>query len=577
MKRQKNDYFNIASYLPEMAKKRPFKKAVIFPEGRDHKGRISYTHYTFSQLEKVSNKYANGFLNLGLKKGDRVVMLVKPSLDFITVTFALFKIGAVPVLIDPGMGKENLFKCIAEVKPKGFIAVPIAHVIRLFNKIVLNDRAFKTVKHFITVGRKWFLGGVTLEEIADSSSSGEEPVLCPTKRSDTAAILFTTGSTGIPKGVVYEHGMFDSQVRMIQKTYNITEDDINLPAFPLFALFDTAWGITSVVPDMNPAKPALVDPGKIVQAVNNHGVTITFGSPAIWERVGKFCSENEIKLPSLKRILMAGAPVQAGILQRFKDVLPSDGETYTPYGATESLPVSSISGSEILGVTKRMTETGKGCCVGRPVEGMAVKIIRLTDDEIPVWDDSLENAAGEIGEIAVKGGIVTKQYFNKRKATALSKIKRGEETWHRMGDVGYIDEKGRIWFCGRKAHRVAMKDKTLFSVMCEGVFNTHKDVFRSALVGVGKENDKRPVIIIQPHEGKMPKSEKKKKRFIEELLKISGKNKVTKDIKDVLFHPAFPVDIRHNAKIFDIRHNAKIFREKLAVYASTSLQSTAAS
>jgi acyl-CoA synthetase (AMP-forming)/AMP-acid ligase II len=473
---KKDEHFNIASYLPKMAKKHPNKKAVVYPQGQGSEGHTSYIHYTFSQLEEESNRYANGFLRLGMKKGDRIVLLVRPGLDFVAITFALFKTGAVPVLIDPGMGKKNLFKCIAEVRPKGFIAVPIAHAIRLFNKKYL-----KTVKHFITVGRRWFWGGTTIHKIR--KTGGKDALMSDTKREDTAAILFTSGSTGAPKGVVYEHGMFDAQVRIIRDTYGITEDDIDLPAFPLFALFDTAWGITSVIPDMNPAKPAHVDPKKIIQAVEDHGSTITFGSPAIWDRVGAYCIEHEVKLPTITRILMAGAPVQGAVLKRFEKILPKNANTYTPYGATESLPVTSICGKEILTETHKLTEAGKGCCVGKPVRGVTIKIIRLTDDEIPAWDDPLVLRQGGIGEIAVKGGVVTKQYFGKKKATALAKIKYGDEIWHRMGDIGYIDKAGRLWVCGRKAHRVVMKDKTLFTVMCEGVFNGHKDVFRSALVG----------------------------------------------------------------------------------------------
>ncbi len=545
----KSDNFNIASYLPVMAEKYPEKKAVIAPSSR----RVSYEHYTFSQLEEVSNRYAAGFKALGMKKSDRVVLFVKPGLDFIAITFALFKIGAVPVLIDPGMGKKNLLACIALVKPTGFIAIPIAHAMR-----VLYGKYFKSVRHFVTVGRRWFWGGDTLDGIA--KASGANFGMCVTKRSDMAAILFTTGSTGAPKGVVYEHGMFDAQLKSIKRAYNITKDDVDLPAFPLFALFDAAWGITSVIPDMNPAKPVLADPAKIIRAINDHSVSITFGSPAIWDNVGKYCVERGVRLPSLKRILMAGAPVPAAVLQRFRDILPHDGDTHTPYGATESLPVASIPGSEILRETAKMTAAGKGCCVGAPVPGMTVRIIRLTDDVISEWDDSLLLPAGEVGEIAVKGDVVTKQYFGREKATNLAKIPCDDELWHRMGDVGYFDEKGRLWFCGRKAHRVITKDRTLFSVMCEGVFNSHEDVFRSALVRVGKAGQKVPVIIIQPQEGKMPQTDADKDRFKNELLKIGGKNSLTADIKEILFHPAFPVDIRHNAKIF---------REKLAIWAQT--------
>ena len=547
---------NIAAYLPQMAQEIPFQKAVVFPHGRDAGGRVSYTHFTFCQLNEEADRYAYGLADLGLRKGMRVLLMVRPGLEFIALTFGLFKIGAVPILIDPGMGKANLLNCIASVEPQGLIAVPIVHLAKLFYR-----KYFHSVKYSLTVGRKCFIGGPTTHEIRRTE---ERPFpMVETNDTDMAAILFTTGSTGPPKGVVYLHGMFNAQVKLIQQAYGIQKGEVDLPGFPLFALFSTAMGMTSVIPDMDPSRPAQVDPAKIVEAIQNHGVTNSFGSPAIWRRVTEYCLQEGIQLPSIKRILMAGAPVPGTILQNFTKILSKGADTHTPYGATESLPSCSISGSEILEETEAKTRTGAGTCVGLPLPSIRVKIIEISDEIIPTWDLVRELPRGKIGEIVVQGPVVTHEYYNLKKTTQLHKIYDGIKIWHRIGDVGYLDKKGRLWFCGRKAHRIVTSQGTMFTIPCEAIFNQHPHVFRSALVGIGRQNPKLPAIIVEPNKGKMPRGKKEIQKFCSELKELGKMNPLTQAIDTFLFHPSFPVDIRHNAKIF---------REKLSLWAQKNNQ-----
>ncbi|MEW5804157.1 MAG: fatty acid CoA ligase family protein [bacterium] len=548
---------NIASYLPENARKIPFQRAVVFPHSRDAQGRVSYTHLTFRQLNEEADRYAHGFKTLGIQRGMRVLLMVRPGLEFIALTFALFKMGAVPVLIDPGMGKSNLLNCIASVEPEALIAIPLVHAARL-----LFGKYFQSVRYSVTVGSRRFPGGgPTIHDVRKLDSKPFEVV--ETKDTDTAAILFTTGSTGSPKGVVYLHGMFDAQVRLIQQAYAIGEGEVDLPGFPLFALFSAAMGMTSVIPDMDPTKPARVNPARIVEAIQNHGVTNSFGSPAIWRRVTEYCLDQGLQLPSLKRVLMAGAPVPLAILDRFTKILSKEADTYTPYGATESLPVSSISGRQILHEAQEKMLDGAGTCVGLPLPSIRIKIIEIKDAVIPAWDEVRELPCGHIGEIVVFGPVVTHEYYNRQEATNLAKIRDGTNIWHRMGDVGYLDEKGLLWFCGRMAHRVITLKRTLFTVPCEAIFNQHPQVFRTALVGIGKKPDQQPAIIVEPKEGKMPKGQADKRRLIEELKELGQRSPLTRDIEIFLFHPSFPVDIRHNAKIF---------REKLAVWAEEQVK-----
>ena len=365
----------------------------------------------------------------------------------------------------------------------------------------------------------------------------------------------------MPKGAVYSHGNFSAQVELLRQVYDIRPGEIDLPTFPLFALFAPALGMTSVVPEMDFTRPADVDPVKIIAAIEKFQITTMFGSPALINRVGRYGEVQGTKLPSLKRAISAGAPVPAAVLQRFTNMLSAEAQVFTPYGATEALPVCSIGSAEILGDTCHATDQGRGVCVGKPVPGIELEVIAISDEPIANWNADLKLGVGEIGEIVVKGPQVTQSYFNRSQSTALGKIADLEHDgfYHRMGDLGYRDEQGRIWFCGRKAHRVVAAQETLFTIPCEAIFNTHQAVFRTALVGVGEPGQARAVLCVELEKGADTSN---LAQIHQELVAIGAEHEVTRNIKTFLFHPEFPVDIRHNAKIF---------REKLALWAGEKL------
>lgn len=546
----KEEIVNIAAHLPAMAERQPYRLAVVFPEGRDAQGRVSYTHHTFRQLDEDSDRIAHGLVHHGIGRGIRTVLMVKPSLDFFALTFALFKVGAVPVLIDPGMGIKNLGPCLTEAEPHAFIGIPKAHAAR-----VVFGWGKASIRTLITLGKRLFWGGVTLDDVRKQAANLGRFALAPTTRDETAAILFTSGSTGVPKGAVYTHGNFAAQVDILRRLYGIEPGDIDLQTFPLFGLFAPALGMTTIVPDMDATRPAQVDPRKIFEAVENFGVTNLFGSPALLNRVGRYGIEHNVRLPSLKRVLSAGAPVSAEVMERFTTMLSPGVQVHTPYGATEALPVCSIGSDELLGETRELTRRGAGVCVGKPVAEVEVKIIRISDEPIATWSDDLVLPTGDIGEIVVRGPVVTREYFHRPESNALGKITAGETFYHRMGDVGYLDQRGRVWFCGRKSHRVQTAEGTLFTIPCEAVFNTHPAIYRTALVGVGPKDSQRPVLCVELESG----TTVDRASLQRDLLVLADSQPHTRTIRTFLFHPAFPVDIRHNAKIF---------REKLAVWAA---------
>jgi acyl-CoA synthetase (AMP-forming)/AMP-acid ligase II len=382
-------------------------------------------------------------------------------------------------------------------------------------------------------------GSLTARLSRPGARVSEPSATYPSRPDDLAAILFTSGSTGAPKGVCYEHRMFEAQVRLIRETYGIRPGEVDLPLLPIFALFNPALGMTTVVPEIDPRRPADVDPAKIVQAIQQEGVTNSFGSPTLWRKIGDHCVRNGITLPSLRRVLCAGAPVPAPLWKASTSFLPN-GRLHSPYGATEALPVATISSAEIDPTSVR------GACVGRAVAGIEVKPIAITDGPIATIPDARELPVGEIGEIIVRGPVVTQTYDELPEATRAAKIRDASgAVWHRMGDCGYIDASGRLWFCGRKVERVVTPAGTFFTEPCEQVFRQHPRVKRCALIGIDRPAGRRPAIVVEAR----LEDTREQRRFARELQALAEKHEHTRAIRVFYFHRHFPVDVRHNAKI----------------------------
>lgn len=539
---------NVAAYLPRLAKSHPETLAVaIASPGSGGKSRFSTM--TAAELNRRSDRVAHALVDAGIVRGTRAVLMVKPSADFFALTFALLKIGGVPVMVDPGMGVANLGTCLAEAEPTAFIGIPKAHVARF-----VLGWAKATLRTKVMVG-PWVPGtGPTLARLEAAASDAPFDPIEPAP-DETAAILFTSGSTGVPKGVVTPHRVFAAQVRLLREVFGIEPGERDLATFPLFALFGPALGMASIVPEMDASRPAQADPRKLIEAFRAYECTNMFASPAVIDKLGRFCEREQIVLTGLRRAISSGAPASIPAIARFAAALPDGVEVFTPYGATESLPVAVIGSAQILAETRAATEAGGGVCVGKPVPGMDVAIIGITDDAIAGWDESLRLPAGEVGEIVVKGPVVTPSYYNRETSTRLAKITDGDAIRHRMGDVGYLDAEGRLWMCGRKAHRVEAKGGTMFSVCCEAPFDRHDAVRRTALVGVDHDGVTKPVLCVELEAGRRGEWTK----IESELAAIAAKHAHTLPIEEFLLHPGgFPVDVRHNSKIF---------REKLAVWA----------
>jgi acyl-CoA synthetase (AMP-forming)/AMP-acid ligase II len=529
---------NIARHLPLMAARQPDQPALKIPRGRTAAGGIDYLSLSFAELDREVDAWCTRLTTAGVQRGDRTLLMVKQGLPLIAIAFALFKLGAVPVIIDPGMGLKSFLACVRRSQPRVLVGIPLAQVIsRLFRPTFRSVQVRITASSSLTARQSnpigYSLSALTSAENSKSNLIGYFPV-AEVAVDELAAILFTSGSTGMPKGVCYEHGMFEAQVRLIREHYGIQPGEVDLPILPIFALFNPALGMTTVVPEIDPRRPAAVDPAKIAQAIRQEKVTNSFGSPTLWLKVQRHCLEKNLTLPSLRRVLCAGAPVPAALWDNPTRWMPH-GELHSPYGATEALPVSSVSAAEIDPATVR------GACVGRPLPGISVKIIGL---DTP-GGELREVPAGDTGEIIVSGPVVTKAYDALPVATAAAKISDGDRLWHRMGDSGYFDAGGRLWFCGRKVESVLTSEGRLFTEPCEQVFRAHPRATRCALIGLGDRELKRPALVAET----AVRSSKEARALARELRQLALAHPHTSAIKVFYFLPDLPVDVRHNAKI----------------------------
>jgi acyl-CoA synthetase (AMP-forming)/AMP-acid ligase II len=527
------DACNIAAALPRLARAHPDRVAMRHP-GPDGAYRDALT---YDQLDTRSDAIAAGLARRGIVRGTRTVVMVRPTPDFFLVMFALFKAGAVPVLVDPGISKRALKQCLDEAQPDAFIGVPLA----MLAKALLGWARGARVR--ITTGARALFADAALASI-ERAGAGAGPQRVDTAPDDVAAILFTSGSTGVPKGVVYRHRHFVAQVAMLRDAFGIEGGGVDLPTFPPFALFDPALGLTSIIPDMDPTRPANADPRKLLGAIERFGVSQLFGSPALM----RVLADHGAPLPGVRLATSAGAPVPPDVVARMLELLPEGARFWTPYGATECLPVAAIDGRELL-LLRTCTEAGAGTCVGRPVPPNEVRIIRIEDDAILEWSDGLLAAPGVVGEITVAGPSATDAYFNRDVQTRLAKIREGGRVVHRMGDLGYFDADGRLWFCGRKSQRVVVDAATtLCTEQVEPIFNAHPAVRRSALAGIGPRGGaQRAVLVYELEPGVDGRS---RKRIPTELRAIAARHSHAARVVAFMRYPKpFPVDIRHNAKI----------------------------
>jgi acyl-CoA synthetase (AMP-forming)/AMP-acid ligase II/pimeloyl-ACP methyl ester carboxylesterase len=537
----------------KLAEETPTASAVITPRWvRDpiNGSSLHYSHMSYSDLVKLSNQYQRGLNDLGLAAGDRVLMLVTPGADFLALSLAVAGRGATPVFVDPGIGFEKLSRCIKDIDPHVFIGSPRAQLLRF-----LRRSLFHRVKFYVTASEWAFSRGYSLGYFKRFANAPIAPIPLPILRrdgslhaTDAALIAFTSGATGTPKGVVFSNSMLAEQLRIIRDVLGQEPGTRDLALLPIFSLYNVALGIASVFPTMPSGKPLALDPAQVIKLVGDLGIESSFGSPTLWNKIAEYALRTGATLPTIKRVFMAGAAVPQSTLDLVKRVIPN-GEASTPYGATEALPMTFVTATELVRYERRLAVTGElGTLVGRPIPGLEVRVIESSTEPLRSIEECRTLPVGEIGEVIVRGGNVSPEYLHRPDANKVGKIRDGEKFWHRMGDLGYLDTDGALYYCGRKSHSVYTAERAYHSVPIEEIFNTLANVRRSALVGV--RGNREPALVVEPYPQHWPENGELEEAFRAELRALADKSDLTKGIELFFFHKSFPVDARHNAKIF---------------------------
>jgi acyl-CoA synthetase (AMP-forming)/AMP-acid ligase II len=543
---------------------------------------------TYRAFDDEVDAFAHGLRAFGVAAGAQAALLVPPSPELFSLLFALLRIGAVPVLVDPGVGWRAVARGMGDLGVDVFVGVRAAQLLRW-----RHPSAFSSTRRVVLVGtgrpprplaaaagqadRRRAVA--TLEDLRQHGAGRGTFVVDDVAAGATALISFTTGSTGPQKPVVITHGGAAAIARSVVDLLRPDDGDVTLVTSPAMAVVDLLAGTSPVLAPMDLAHPGRADGAQLAGAIERFGARHLFASPALLARLVAHCA----RLPSLRSVVVGGAPAGVGLLRDARALLAADARLLVTYGATEALPIASIDAREIVEDTAAATAQGAGACLGRAVPGVDVRLMPVAGP--PLLDDVAAAGAGVdigagvgagVGEIAIRGAVVSPRYQPPRSsagsapaAAAPSPHDRDHKLaggWHRTGDLARRDDEGRLWFVGRLRHRVVTAAGPLDSVAVEGIFDAHPAVARSALVGVPATataarlhpfDPARPVVVVQLHP-EAAADTTVRARTLDELRQLAHAHPATAGIDTFLVHPSLPVDVRHNAKIK---------REELAAWA----------
>ncbi|MFD3583260.1 AMP-binding protein [Streptomyces sp. NPDC058683] len=491
-----------------------------------HRERLTYAGL-YTRCLRTADALAAG----GIGPGTRTVVMTRRPRDLLTTVYALSALGACAVLIDPGLPRQALRQCLREADPQAFVGEPLAHVARVLRGWVPG------VRTVISTGPGPWPTITTLARTAPHAS------LAATDDS-TALIAYTSGSTGTPKGVVYTNEQLVRQCGATSDLLGAQPRTAMLVGFLPFALGGPTLGVTVVIPQMDFRRPSRARRDDLLHAVARSNATSLLGSPALMSVLAAD-GRAEPALAGVRSVATFGAPLEYDLLDRLTAALPDEAVIRSVYGATESLPVSSADG-ETLRAVRATSERGGGRCVGRPHPSLHVEIIPAGAGPIAHWAEVAPPPAHAIGEIAVRGPSVSQTYFGRPHADAQAKIPDDGYVWHRTGDLGRTDTEGNLWYCGRKAHVVPSTNGPLYTECIEPACNTVAAVRRTALVDAGDGRHPRPTLCVETDS---PRRSAERTRIVTDLRRTLATLEGGDQIRTIVFHPGFPVDIRHNSKI----------------------------
>lgn len=487
---------------------------------------------TWSQLDTRVRDLAAGLADAGVRRGDRVALLVPPGADLASAVYACWRVGAVVVVADAGLGARGLARALRGAWPQHLIAVDRG----LVAARVLRIGGRRYAAGSLSPRRARLLGAAeTLSGLAERGRG--KPLPEPPGPDDEAAVVFTSGATGPAKGVVYRHHQVEANRDALHRLYALTPEDRIVAAFAPFALYGPAMGIASAVPDMDVTAPATLTAAGLADAALAVDATLVWASPASLRHVvrtqGELDGRQRAALGSVRLLMSAGAPVPRALLRDVLALLPA-ARAHTPYGMTEVLPVTDIELSE-----REHIGDGEGVCVGRPVDGAEVRISPLDQQGVPT--DTATDSPGTTGEILVRAPW-GKDRYDRLAATQAASAEAGG--WHRSGDVGHLDDDGRLWVEGRLAHVVSTPRGPLTPVGVEQRVEALPEVASAACVGVGPTGAQAVVVVVVPTSGTG-----RRQRLADAGLAARVRAAAGTEVAAVLVRAALPVDVRHNSKV----------------------------
>ena len=505
---------NLSRLLAAVAE--PDRPALILP-GRGE------TMITFHQLDLFSSRLAAGLRALGVRRGDRAVVLAPISINLYASLIALFKLGAAAVFLDPSAGMRDFDRAARSSGARVLIAARKTAWLGLVSPAL---RSFPI--RLSTDGG----GPGSICDLANAISGLVETAQvepdCP------ALITFTGGSvTGTKRGIVRTHGLLVAQHAALARAFPAQPDDRDLPAFPVATLHNLASGVTSVIPDYPFRRPAAVRPERILRQIREHRLTTASGSPAYWRPICEYCLAHDLNLP-LRRILIGGAAVHPGLIEVLYRAAPR-AEIFCVYGSSEAEPVAVISGDEVLREIAEPSAAGAGLPLGRPVPAISVRVLGESGQELPT---------GSAGEIWVRGVHVANGALPDLASGRGEEVHAaGGRAWHAMGDVGSMDQDGGLWLLGRLHNTLQVNGQSVYPVPVEVAAESLPFVQRAALVGIpGTQPGMKAALVVElARDAPIPRDWRSR------LLALCAERGWPVD--QVRAHRRLPVDVRHNARI----------------------------
>jgi olefin beta-lactone synthetase len=531
---------NVASILARHARERPDTPAIVDVArggflassrgARVRPGARSADRYrtlTFAELDDASARIAAHFRGAGLVRGDAVLVFHPMSAELYVVLVALLRLGLVAMFVDPGAGRARLDACCALHPPRALVAIPKAHALRLV------ARSLGRIPIKFSTGA-WVPGARRLAHALDSDQLDFVEHM---GADDPALVTFTSGGTGEPKAAVRTHGFLLAQHAALARSLSLDVESVDLTTLPIFVLANLASGVTSVIPDADLRRPGSIDPAPVVAQIRELGVTSTAASPALLERVARYCRERGESLPSLQKVFAGGAPVFPKAMHELAVVAPN-AEIVAVYGSTEAEPIAEVAYSAMESSDVERMAGGGGLLAGRPVASIALRIVRDRWGSARGPYSSSEFAGewtevGEPGEIVVSGDHVLSGYLGGR-GDEETKFRVDGSVWHRTGDLGYLDEAGRVWLLGRCGAGVDDDRGVLYPFAVESAANRFDGVRRSALALVRR----RRVLVVEL-EGVWP----------DERIAALRAALDWASLDEVRVCRRIPLDRRHNAKV----------------------------